>query len=152
MTAEIAGPFRALIGPEHVIEEAAEREYYSTDISGRGDAIAALVLRPGSAAEVGACVRAAADSGLAILARGGGMSYSKGYVPARERSVIIDMRRLDRIIKIDGKRKIVSAEAGCSWARLYDALGEQNLRTPFFGPLSGIQATLGGSASQDAAF
>ncbi|MDP6588394.1 MAG: FAD-binding oxidoreductase [Alphaproteobacteria bacterium] len=152
MTAEFAAQFGKLIGPEHVIEEAAEREYYSTDISGRGDAIAALVLRPGSAAEVAVCVRAAADSGLAILARGGGMSYSKGYVPAQEHSVIIDMRRLDRIIEINPEKGFVTAEAGCNWARLYDALAEKNLRTPFFGPLSGIQATLGGSASQDAAF
>ena len=43
MSAEIAAQFRTLIGPEHVIAEAAEREYYSSDISGPGDAIAALV-------------------------------------------------------------------------------------------------------------
>lgn len=152
MSAENAEHFRALVGPEHVIEDAAEREYYSTDISGGGDAIAALVLQPGTVAELAACVRAAAELDLAILARGGGMSYSKGYVPARERSVIIDMRRLDRIVEINSEQNYVTAEAGCTWKRLYDALSAQNLRTPFFGPLSGIQATLGGSAAQDAAF
>ena len=152
MTAEIAGHFRALIGAEHVITNAAEREYYSTDISGGGDAIAALVLQPGTREELAACVGAAADSAMALIARGGGMSYSKGYVPTRERSVIIDMRRLDRIVEINAAEGFVTAEAGCTWKHLYDALGEKSLRTPFFGPLSGIQATLGGSASQDAAF
>jgi D-lactate dehydrogenase (cytochrome) len=152
MTAEIARHFRAIIGAEHVIEGAAEREYYSTDISGGGDVIAALVLRPGTRGELAACVRGAANLGLALIARGGGMSYSRGYVPTVERSVIIDMRRLDRILEINAEEKFVTAEAGCTWKRLYDSLREQNLRTPFFGPLSGIQATLGGSASQDAAF
>ncbi len=152
MSAEIAAQFRTLIGPEHVIAEAAEREYYSSDISGPGDAIAALVLRPGTVRELAACVRIAAEFDMAILARGGGMSYSKGYVPTRARSVIIDTRRLDRILEINADKKFVTAEAGCTWNRLFDALSEQNLRTPFFGPLSGIAATLGGSASQDAAF
>ncbi len=151
MSAELAGHFRALIGPDHVIEDAAEREYYSMDISG-GDAVAALILQPGTVDELAACVRAAAQADLAIIARGGGMSYSKGYVPTRERSVIIDMRRLDRIVEINAEEKFATAEAGCTWKKLYDTLSEQNLRTPFFGPLSGIQATLGGSATQNAAF
>jgi len=152
MPAEIAEPFRALIGAKHVIEDAAEREYYSTDISGAGDAIAALAVRPGTIAELAACVHEAAGNGLVLIARGGGMSYSKGYVPTRERSVIVDMRRLDRIIEIDSEKKFVTVEAGCTWARLYDALGDKKLRTPFFGPLSGFEATVGGSASQNAAF
>ena len=101
MTAEFARPFRTLIGADHVIEDAAEREYYSTDISGSGDAIAALVLQPGTVDELAACVRRAADQGFAILARGGGMSYSHGYVPTRDHSIIIDMRRLDRIVEIN---------------------------------------------------
>ncbi len=152
MSAEYAEHFRALIGSEHVIEDAAEREYFSSDISGSGDAIAALVLQPGTVDELAACVRTAANQGFAILARGGGMSYSKGYVPTRAHTVIIDMRRLDRIVEINAQQKFVTAEAGCTWKKLYDALSEQNLRTPFFGPLSGIQATLGGSAAQNAAF
>ncbi|MEE8172666.1 MAG: FAD-binding oxidoreductase, partial [Alphaproteobacteria bacterium] len=152
MTAEFAEQFRSLIGAEHVIEDAAERAYYSSDISGAGDAVAALVVRPGTAEELAACVRQAANLDLALIARGGGMSYSKGYVPTRAHSLIFDMRRLDRIVEINPEKGFVTAEAGCTWARLYEALGEKHLRTPFFGPLSGIQATLGGSASQDAAF
>ena len=152
MAAELAEKFRKLIGAEHVIADIAERAYYSSDISGAGDAVAALVLQPGTAEELAACVRKAAYRGLALIARGGGMSYSKGYVPTAERSVILNMRRLERIVEINTEEKFVTAEAGCTWARLYDALGEMNLRTPFFGPLSGIQATIGGSASQDAAF
>ncbi len=150
--ADPAGRFSSLIGPEHVFADAEDREYFSTDISGGGDAIAALVLQPGTVDELTACVREAASLGLAMIARGGGMSYSKGYVPTGEHTVIFDLRRLDRIVEINPAQGFVTAEAGCTWARLYDALGAQNLRTPFFGPLSGIQATIGGSASQNAAF
>jgi D-lactate dehydrogenase (cytochrome) len=101
MTAEFARPFRTLIGADHVIEDAAERAYYSSDISGAGDAVAALVVQPGSTEELAACVQHAASLGLALIARGGGMSYSHGYVPTRDHSIIIDMRRLDRIVEIN---------------------------------------------------
>ena len=152
MTAEHGEYFRAIIGPRHVLEDAAEREYYCTDISGTADAIAALVLQPGTVDELVTCVRTAAKLDMAILARGGGMSYSKGYVPTRLRSVIIDMRRLNRIIEINAAQGFVSVEAGCTWKSLYEALSAQHLRPPFFGPLSGAIATIGGSAAQNAAF
>ncbi len=153
MATDFAGRFASLIGPEHVIDDRADREYYSTDISGGGDAIAALVLQPGTVDDLVACAReAAAALGPAMIARGGGLSYSKGYVPARAETIIFDMRRLDRIIEIDAEKMSVTVEAGCTWSYLHDALAEKSLRTPFFGPLSGIQATIGGSASQNAAF
>ena len=77
MSAGYAEHFRALIGLEHVIEDATEREYFSTDISG-GDAVAELILQPGTVDELAACVRTAANQGFAILARGGGIDDAVG--------------------------------------------------------------------------
>ena len=52
MTAEDARRFRALIGANYVIEGAAVRASYASDISGdipgKGDAVAALVPQPGT--------------------------------------------------------------------------------------------------------
>jgi len=46
----------------------------------------------------------------------------------------------------------VTCEAGVTWKQLYEALSETGLRTPFWGTLSGIHATVGGGASQNCAF
>jgi FAD/FMN-containing dehydrogenase len=44
----------------------------------------------------------------------------------------------------------VTVEAGCTWAELDAALAPHGLRTPFWGPMSGRNATVGGGASQGA--
>jgi FAD/FMN-containing dehydrogenase len=49
---------------------------------------------------------------------------------------------------IDVEDMFVTVEAGCTWRGLYDALRPFGLRTPFWGPLSGGVATIGGSLAQ----
>jgi FAD/FMN-containing dehydrogenase len=44
----------------------------------------------------------------------------------------------------------VTVEAGCTWEALYAALEPYGVRTPFWGPLSGASATIGGGLSQNA--
>ena len=46
----------------------------------------------------------------------------------------------------------VRLEAGCTWDALYRALKPLGLRTPFWGPLSGLTSTIGGGLSQNNAF
>jgi len=46
----------------------------------------------------------------------------------------------------------VTVECGVTWKQLYDALKEKGLRTPYFGPFSGINATVGGTLSQNSMF
>lgn len=46
----------------------------------------------------------------------------------------------------------MSAECGVTWAQVHEALAERGLRTPYFGPLSGLYATLGGALSQGSVF
>jgi len=56
-----------------------------------------------------------------------------------------------RLTVINGPERIhydqVTVEAGVTWAALYETLSRENLRTPFWGPFSGIAATIGGGMS-----
>jgi FAD/FMN-containing dehydrogenase len=97
-----------------------------------------------------AAVRVAADTGTAVYTRGGGASYTDGYLPTVKRSILIDMTGLDRIVEINDRDGYVTVEAGITWAALKQALDPQGFRTPFFGPFSGFIATVGGSISQHA--
>ncbi len=143
---------RRIVGESHVIVDEAERAYFSQDISGPGAAVAGLVVAPASVADLQAVVRASTGSGWAVIPRGGGMSYTRGYTPVGERSVIIDLRDLDRVVEVRPEDRYVRVEAGCTWKQLFDALDGTGFRTPFFGPLSGYVATVGGALSQGAAF
>jgi FAD/FMN-containing dehydrogenase len=107
------------------------------------------VVRPKSVEDLCAAVRTATSAGVAVFPRGGGASYTDGYLPNRPRSIVVDLGRLDRIVEINEEDAFVTVEAGVTWADLKDALDAKGLRTPFFGPFSGLRASVGGSVSQN---
>lgn len=147
----ITSDLSALLGAERVETALDKRTFFATDLSRRGPA-AAAVIRPDDAEGVAAAVRLCVDRGVAVVPRGGGFSYTGGYVPTRNDSVIIDMRGLDRIVEINADDMYVVVETGCTWQRLYEALKAKGLRTPYFGPMSGYHATVGGALSQGSFF
>ncbi|HYC06260.1 MAG TPA: FAD-binding oxidoreductase [Azospirillaceae bacterium] len=142
---------RQALGAEQVLTDAATLALHSQDVFRRGETCLA-VLRPGSAGETAEAVRIAAEAGLAVVPRGGGMSYTDGYLATRTGSVQIDTSRLDRILEIDEEGMTVTAEAGVTWKELHEALSARGLRTPYWGPMSGIRATVGGALSQGSIF
>ena len=76
------------------------------------------------------------------------MSYTGGYVPAGERTVSLDMARMNRILRISRDDMVVTVETGVTWKALGQALAPLGLRTPFWGPMSGLKSTIGGGLSQ----
>lgn len=141
-----------LLGKEHVSADEKTRDFYSRDLSFRPYKVAEVVIRPGNIEELSKAVAATTRAGHAILARGGGMSYTSGYTPEREDTVLVDMRRMDRILEINREDMYVVVECGCTWKNLFEALNPLGLRTPYWGPLSGMYATIGGALSQNSLF
>lgn len=143
---------RSILGRDAVLTDQASRSYFSTDLSFQPEAVAGAVLKPDALDPLAEAVAYCHEQGIAIVPRGGGMSYTRGYVPTRELSVLIDMRNLDRILEINEQDMYVRVEAGCTWNNLYEALKDKGLRTPYYGPLSGMYATIGGTLSQNSLF
>jgi FAD/FMN-containing dehydrogenase len=143
---------RALLGEANVVTDAADLAFYSTDVYRRADHDACVVLRPGDTAELAACVKLCTARGVAVIARGGGLSYTGGFLPVRAGSAIIDMQRLDAIVEIDETDMHVTVQCGATWRSLYEALRKRGLRTPYFGPMSGYASTIGGALSQGSVF
>lgn len=141
-----------ILGPEHVLTSEAERSFYSTDLSFRPAATAAAVIQPASTDDLSRAVASATEAGFAVVARGGGMSYTSGYTPERADSVLVDMRRMNRVLEINTDDMYVTVECGCTWKDLYETLAPHGVRTPYWGPLSGMYATVGGALSQNSLF
>ena len=137
----------SILGPDRCLSD--RLEFYSSDIFG-GDKTAALVIRPDSTEALAAAAREVTAAGYSIIARGGGTSYTGGHVPDRDESVIVDTSGLDRIVEVNRDDMYVVVESGVTWKQLHEALRGTDVRTPFWGPLSGGVATVGGSCSQNA--
>jgi FAD/FMN-containing dehydrogenase len=141
----------AILPGTAVVTAIGEREFYSSDVFTSGVA-AACVVAPRSVDELQRAVKLCTSHGYAVIARGGGLSYSGGYLPVKPDTVIIDMSHLDRIVEINATDMYVTVESGCTWRALYAALQQQGLRTPYFGPMSGYLSTVGGALSQGSVF
>lgn len=141
----------AILGPDYVTEDPKVCALMSADIWAKGGLVG-LVAAPGSVEELAQTVRKAASHNRPILPRGGGMSYTGGYTASAPGALLVDLRRMDRILDIDSTDMTVRVEAGANWASLLTALRPKGLRTPFWGPLSGISSTIGGGLSQNNAF
>src|SRR5438093_12969006 len=85
-SASVIASLQACIDPAQVLTDPGDLVPYNADWRGRyrGDALA--VVRPASAAEVAAVVRAAAASGTAIVPQGGNTSLCGGAVPSEDKS------------------------------------------------------------------
>jgi glycolate oxidase len=143
LTAQLAAAL-----PDGQISTSAEQlAYVSNDVYRTGGE-PLCVVRPTSVAALQQAVRLCADADVAMVPRGGGASYTDAYLYAPGGHVLIDTGALNAIT-LDETNAVVTVEAGTTWAALKTALDAKGLRTPFWGPFSGIAATVGGSVSQN---
>jgi FAD/FMN-containing dehydrogenase len=140
-----------IVGQDAVLTGLDKRVFFSTDIAAEGQT-AECVIRPRDRDTLSRAVAFATAQGRAVIPRGGGFSYTGGYRPVREGSVMVDMRGFDRVLEINREDMYVTVECGCTWKTLYDALKAEGLRTPYFGPMSGYSASVGGALSQGSFF
>jgi FAD/FMN-containing dehydrogenase len=139
-----------ICGEGRVILDAEERAFYSQDLFDLGCEPLAVV-RPGSTEAVAEVVRFAKAQGMPLFVRGGGMSYTRAFLPSSEGGLVVDTSGLDSIDEINVEDGYVTVGAGCSWKALDAALEAHGVRTTFWGPFSGARATVGGSISQGSA-
>jgi D-lactate dehydrogenase (cytochrome) len=144
---ELKAKLQAAMGVEAVADDSATLDLMAHDVFASGS-LPCLVVRPASVAQLCDAVRICAAMRVPMVPRGGGASYTDGYLYAGKRHVLVDTASLNSI-EIDAPNAVVTVGAGVTWAELKTALAAQGLRTPFWGPFSGLAATVGGSVSQN---
>lgn len=146
LVADLIADLSAIVGQDHLLTGDGVT-MMATDVFRAADMPVAVV-RPQTVEQLQQIVAAAAKTGTRFMVRGGGASYTDGYSSRDAGQLLIDMGGLNRIVTIDSDNGFVTVEAGVTWAQLREELAKQNLRTPFWGPFSGLRATIGGSMSQ----
>lgn len=150
-TPDLVAALSACLGAGRVITDPVERALLSSDLYAEG-AVCAAAIRPADTASLAAAVGAATRAGYAVIPRGGGLSYTGGYVPDTERAVIVDTRDLAGIVELDAEGMTLTVRTGTTWEAVDAALTPHGLRLPYFGTFSGRAATVGGGLSGGALF
>ncbi len=150
-TASLVQALRADGGTAAVADDEAARQLAGHDIFHGQARWPEFVFSPADAATLAAGVARITAAGLAVAPRGGGMSYTGGYLPAQP-YVTVDLARLNRVLEVDVANLCITVQAGCTWAQVRQALAGSGCVTPYGGPLSGLRATVGGALSQNSMF
>src|SRR5829696_8193082 len=117
VTAELLRILGAIVGGPHVLTDDDVRAPYETDWIRRWSGRCAAVVRPGSAGEVAAVLRACGEHGAAVVPQGGNTGMVGAGVP-RDGEVLLSLTRLSGLGDVDAASMQVSAGAGVTLGAL----------------------------------
>ena len=146
-THQLYGELKAIVGQERVNDNQVIISAYSKDACHLEAERPGIVVMPKSVEEVQEIVRLCARSKTPIVPAGGRNGICGACLPRVPKVVMLDMVKMDRIIKIDEDVMTVTVEAGLRWAELIHRLDEKGYKLGFRGPYGGNVGTVGGSTS-----
>ncbi len=147
---ELIAAVAARFGPKAVVTDAQAIAPWLNDWRGRYHGAAAAILQPDSTEAVAAVVALAAQHGVALVPQGGNSSMVGGATPPADGSaLILSLRRMNRVRRIDAAANLVEAEAGVILAALHEAVAAEGRRFPLTLGARG-SATIGGLVSTNA--
>jgi FAD/FMN-containing dehydrogenase len=140
---------RAAVGTANVLTDG-DLSAWELDWRRRWRGKALAVVRPGSADEAAAVVRACAVHGTAIVPQGGNTGLVGGGVPdASGTQVLLSLARLNRIRGLDRANLTLVAEAGCVLQSVQQAADDAQLLLPLSLAAEG-SCTIGGNLATNA--
>lgn len=148
--AQLVDAMTARFGPKAAITDRQAIAPWLDDWRGRFHGAAGAIVQPDSVEGAAEAVRLAAQLGVPLVPQGGNTSMVGGATPPADGSaLILSLRRLNRVRRIDAAANLIEAEAGVILTDLHDAALAARRRFPLTLGAKG-SATVGGLASTNA--
>lgn len=141
---EIKKALAEIVGPEWVSDHEEERFIYSRDPGTMAPRFPDLVVMPGSTAEVQKIVALANANQVPLVPMGGGLVLS-GITRPLKGGIVLDMKRMNRVIEVNETSRYVIVEAGVSQGMLQAYLKKHHPRLKHSAPDAPPIATIGGN-------
>jgi glycolate oxidase len=150
ITEEIKQKIRAIAGPDNVLDSELNRFGYSYDASfvpllpaSKPD----LVVRPLTTDEVSRVMAVACEQEIPVTPRGAASGRTGGSIPLKG-GISLCLDRMTRIVELDERNMMVTAEAGVRTIDLYDHCAARGLFYPP-DPASWKFSTIGGNVAEN---
>ena len=126
---DIVNELAAFVGRDNVATDPASLEEYARDESFAARLTPWAIVRPGSAEEVQQIVAWANETVTPLVPVSSGQLHFHGdTVPSVPGAVMLDLRRMDKILRVDRRNRMVVIEPGVTYPQLQSALAEQGMR------------------------
>ena len=125
---------KEFISPYHVSTNKYELESASADLTSlpsyhykfKKNYLASIIVRPADTESLSLLIKKCWERSLPITIRAAGTSCFSSATPAKG-GVIIDMRRINKVVHIDTEKMTVRVGAGISWLNLIEKLSDDGL-------------------------
>jgi FAD/FMN-containing dehydrogenase len=119
----------SILGPARVSKEPELLEQFESEDKSREKILPSLIIWPMSTDEVSQVVELANKSYFPLIPISSGLPRLKGSTsPKVKETVIVDLRKMNRIIRVDAKNKVVMIEPGVTYSQLLPELKKAGLR------------------------
>jgi FAD/FMN-containing dehydrogenase len=116
----------ALVGADYVSDAPELLEQYSRDTSFVTPRTPAILVRPADTAQVQAVIRYANQKSIPVTPRSSAVGFHGAGIP-QQGGILLDLKRLNRILEIDPVDKKVKVEAGVTWSQLQPEMALQGV-------------------------
>jgi FAD/FMN-containing dehydrogenase len=117
-----------IVGTGNVMDSPDILEEYSSDLSFVPRTRPRCIVRPGRAGEVQKIVKWANETMMPLVPVSSGPPHFRGdTVPCMGGSVIVDLTRMKKIIRVDRKNRVAMVEPGVTFGELQPKLGKAGL-------------------------
>ncbi len=138
--------WKNVLGSQYVLADSAELAPYRQNVSGLDRDIPAVLL-PATAGDVSAIVRIANTHVIPLHPVSGGRNWGLGSrLPVTTGTVVVDLRRMNRIRDVCIRHHYAVVEPGVTQGQLHRYLGERNLPLLLNVTGSGLDASIIGNA------
>jgi glycolate oxidase len=147
MNGQIYQELEKIVSKDYISNSLYVRHAYSRNVDPVLQGVPEIVIRPKDAREISEILKVANEQKIPVIPRGGGDCEFGGSKPIGDGGIVLDMKRMDRILNLDRDNLIVTIEAGASWGKVNEYLCNYGLYTGCMGPGSGMTASIGGGIS-----
>ncbi len=124
---QIKNELAKIVGKDHVSDSKEECAKYSKDYSLLPVGMPDVVVWPASSQEVGKVVAWCNEQNIPVVPVSSRVHFNGCSIP-KQGGVVIDLKRMNKILEIDLDNRLVRIEAGVTWQQLTEALKKKGMR------------------------
>lgn len=117
---------KTIVGANNFFAGSKDLEPYSKDYSFAPKRMPNYLVKPRSAEEVSEIIKLANETKTPVIPVSSGIHFYGGIVP-RYGGIVMDLSKMDRIIRIDARNRKVLIEPGVTWKQLQSELAKHGL-------------------------
>ena len=115
-----------IVGAERVSDDAKKLEPYSRDYSLSAPGMPGYVVQPKNAEEIQSIIKLANKNKLPVIPCSSGIHFNGDTIPAKG-GIVLDLSKMNKILAIDDRNRMVRVEPGVTWEQLQPELAKKDM-------------------------